>query len=56
METKGDLIKSRKSLKSKVDDSVKTSTLETPIFTLGDDRIGINDNINDLFPETYKTL
>ena len=56
METLGALMKSKKTLKLIQDDSTRASFLGIPVYTLGDDRIRIIDNIYQLTPEIYKAL
>ena len=53
--TLGRLMSSANSLKIKASASAET-ILGVPIITLGGDRIQINDNVYDLFPEIYKAL
>ena len=51
MEVLGALINSKSSLTLIQNDSGRESILRTPIYTLGGDKIPINDNIYDLTPE-----
>ena len=56
IETSAALMNSKDSLRLLQDDSSRASILGTPIYTLGGDRIRINDKIYDLTPEIYKAL
>ena len=45
------MTKSQNYLKQRQDDFGRASILGTPFFTLGGDRINVNDKIYDLNPE-----
>ena len=55
-ETLGTSMNSKISLKLTQDDLDRALILGTPIYTLGGDRIRINDIVYDLTPEKYKVL
>ena len=56
METLGASMDSKNTLKLIQDGTGRASILRIPFYTLGCNRIRINDNICDLTPEIYKKL